>query len=127
MSTRRSQRSSRARPPDALARLARVGWEDQQLALSTRSARDRPRGPSVLFSHDTERALACIVDLVNSAPSSGPAGGSGEQLPDLDALRAFVVLHDISEVGDLTPDDVRGVRALREVIAAVFDATDDRS
>ena len=81
----------------------------------------------MLFSHDTERALACIVDLVNSAPSSGPSGGSKEQLPDLDALRAFVVLHDISEVGDLTPDDVRGVHALREVIAAVFDATDDRS
>ena len=42
----------------------------------------------MLFSHDTERALACIVDLVNSAPSSGPSGGSQEQLPDLDALRA---------------------------------------
>jgi predicted RNA-binding Zn ribbon-like protein len=81
----------------------------------------------VLFSHDTERALACIVDLVNSAPSSGPSGNTEEQLSDLDALGRFVVLHDISEADVLTPDDIRGVHALRERIAAVFDATDDRS
>jgi predicted RNA-binding Zn ribbon-like protein len=78
----------------------------------------------VLFSHDTERALACIVDLVNSAPSSGHAE---EQLADLDALGAFVVTHDISEVDALTTRDLKGVHALREVVAAVFDATDDRS
>ena len=78
----------------------------------------------MLFSHDTERALACIVDLVNSAPSSGHAD---EQLPDLDALGAFVVTHDISEVDDLTPRDLKGVHTLRDMVAAVFDAPDDRS
>jgi predicted RNA-binding Zn ribbon-like protein len=77
----------------------------------------------VLFSHDTEHSLACIVDLVNSAPSAT----TEEQLTDLDALRAFVTRSAISEVGDLGEADLVGVRALRGVIGAVFDATDDRS
>jgi predicted RNA-binding Zn ribbon-like protein len=78
----------------------------------------------VLFSHDTEHALECIVDLVNSAR---PSSGTGEQLPDLDALARFVAAHDISEVEELTARDLQGVFALREAIAAVFDAGDDRS
>jgi predicted RNA-binding Zn ribbon-like protein len=77
----------------------------------------------VLFSHDTEHSLACIVDLVNSAPSAT----TEEQLTDLDALRAFVTRSKISEVGDLGQADLVGVRALRDVIGAVFDATDDGS
>lgn len=77
----------------------------------------------MLFSHDTEHSLACIVDLVNSAPSTT----MDEQLTDVDALRAFVLRSEISEVGALTKDDVVGLRALRGVIGAVFDATDARS
>jgi predicted RNA-binding Zn ribbon-like protein len=77
----------------------------------------------VLFSHDTEHSLACIVDLLNSAPSRT----TEEQLTDVEALRQFVERSEISEVGELTEDDLVGVRALREVIGAVFDATDDRS
>jgi predicted RNA-binding Zn ribbon-like protein len=77
----------------------------------------------VLFSHDTEHSLACIVDLVNSAPSST----TEEQLTGLDALRAFVDRSEVSEVGELTEADLLGVRALRQVIGAVFDATDDAS
>lgn len=77
----------------------------------------------MLFSHDTEHSLACIVDLVNSAPSAT----TEEQLTDVDALRAFVVRCEVSEVGALAEDDLVGVRALRDVIGAVFDATDDRS
>ena len=77
----------------------------------------------MLFSHDTERSLACIVDLVNSAPSRT----TEEQLTDLAALREFVERSEISEVGELTEDDLAGVRALRELIGAVFEATDDRS
>ncbi len=81
----------------------------------------------MLFSHDTEHALECIVDLVNSAPSSGPSSSSKEQLPDLASLARFVAAHDISEVEELTGRDLQGVYALREAIAAVFDAEDDRS
>lgn len=77
----------------------------------------------MLFSHDTEHSLACIVDLVNSAPSAG----NQEQLPDVASLARFVVEHDLSEVGELTERDVRDVHHLREAIAAVFDATDDTS
>jgi predicted RNA-binding Zn ribbon-like protein len=75
----------------------------------------------VLFSHDTERALSCIVDLVNSAPS----GDVGDLLPDVPALAGFVAEHSVSDVRALTPEDVHGVHTLRTAVAAVFDATDD--
>ena len=81
----------------------------------------------MLFSHDTEHSLACIVDLVNSAPSRTGSGTTEELLPDLAALRELVDRYAVSDVGELTEDDLRGVRALRQVIGAGFDATDDRS
>jgi predicted RNA-binding Zn ribbon-like protein len=81
----------------------------------------------VLFSHDTERSLACIVDLVNTAPSSVPSSGLDDQLNDLDALGAFVVEHDISEVGTLTEPDLAAVRTLRTSLSALFDSADDAS
>ena len=55
----------------------------------------------MLFSHDTEHSLACIVDLVNSAPSrTRPATRSS--CPTSRRCADFVVRHDISEVGALT-------------------------
>ena len=79
----------------------------------------------MLFSHDTERSLACIVDLVNSVASR--TSGHGEQLSDLASLADFVVRHDISEVGALTERDLHGVHALRDAVAAVFDAVDEHA
>jgi predicted RNA-binding Zn ribbon-like protein len=75
----------------------------------------------VLFSHDVEHSLECVVALVNSAPTRD----GGEQLADLLSLQRFVHAHDISEVSDLTEQDLHEVHALREVVAAVFDAGDD--
>ncbi len=75
------------------------------------------------FSHDTERALECLVDLVNSTP----ADGTDELLPDVETLREFVVRHHLSEVDTLTDGDLADVHALRAAISAVFDATDDAS
>jgi predicted RNA-binding Zn ribbon-like protein len=77
----------------------------------------------VLFSHDTEHSLDCIVDLVNS----GPGSGSDEQLADLESVRGFVEQHDISEVGELTEADVEALHGLRAAISAVFDSPDDAS
>ncbi len=77
----------------------------------------------MLFSHDTEHALDCVVDLVNTAPSAS----TDEQLPDLVTLREFVVDHDVSEVGRLTDNDLVDVHALRDTVAAVFDAPDDHA
>jgi hypothetical protein len=77
----------------------------------------------VLFSHDTEHSLDCIVDLVNS----GPGSGTDERLPDLESVRGFVELHDISEVGELTEADVEALHTLRAAIADVFDCPDDAS
>ena len=77
----------------------------------------------MLFTHDTERALECVVDLVNTAPSRTGAEGLG----DLGALSTFVTRHGVSEVGELAERDLREVRGVRTAIAAVFDAGDDRA
>jgi hypothetical protein len=77
----------------------------------------------VLFGHDTEHALDCVVDLVNTAPSAG----SAERLPDLASLTLFVDEHQVSEVGELSERDLRGVHALRAALGRVFDCVDDAS
>ena len=77
----------------------------------------------MLFSHDTEHSLACVVDLANSAPSATTA----ECLPDLDSLAAFVDEHDVSEVGQLTRGDLDAVHRLRDDIRQIFDSPDDKS
>jgi predicted RNA-binding Zn ribbon-like protein len=73
----------------------------------------------VLFSHDVEHALACVVDLANS----GSEGGAG--LDDLDDLAEFVARHRISEVGRLTERDLEAVHELRAAIRPVFECTSD--
>lgn len=75
----------------------------------------------MLFSHDTEHSLACVVDLVNSAPGET----SDELLPDLDALSEFVARHEVSDVTQLTHGDLRAVHALRERIRPIFGSTAD--
>lgn len=73
------------------------------------------------FGHDTQYALATVVDLVNTAPEPGGTDG----LADLAALEALVERRQISEVGLLTKDDLDGVRRLRGRLQAIFAADDD--
>ena len=77
----------------------------------------------MLFSHDTEHALACVVDLVNTVD---PAGGD-EQLADLEALSDFVRRHDVSDVGPLTFTDLHAVHSLRSAVRPAFSCADDRA
>lgn len=68
------------------------------------------------FAHDVERSLDVIVDLVNTDPAS-----AGEELlSDTDALREFVVRHDLSEIDDITDNDLVAVRAIRVPLRKVF-------
>ena len=68
------------------------------------------------FAHDVERSLGVVVALVNTDPAS-----CGEELlPDLDALHAFVVSHDVSEVGRLTREELANVRAVRYRLREIF-------
>jgi predicted RNA-binding Zn ribbon-like protein len=76
----------------------------------------------VPFSHDTAHSLACLVDLVNSAP----AAGGDELLPDVAALTAFVARHRVSEVGPLSEQDLAQVHALRDRVRPLFSCADDR-
>lgn len=75
------------------------------------------------LGHDTEHALATVVDLVNTDPRV--AGSEG--LPDAAALRAFIDEHQVSEIGELSAADVTAVhrlrRRLRDIVAAPDDAT----
>jgi predicted RNA-binding Zn ribbon-like protein len=71
------------------------------------------------FGHDTQCALATVVDVVNSSPGRGRTEG----LADLAALHDLVERREISEVGRLTRDDLVAVRRLRARLDAVFTAT----
>ncbi|WP_242890651.1 CGNR zinc finger domain-containing protein [Actinomadura litoris] len=74
----------------------------------------------MIFTHDTEQALAVVVDLVNtSAATDGE-----EELAGLPDLRAFVERNDFSGVGELTEADLARVLGLRERFHAVFRAPD---
>jgi len=77
----------------------------------------------VLFSHDVEHSLACVVDLLNS----DPVAAGQEQLADLAALESFVQRHEVSEVGALSRTDLVAVQRLRDRIRPVFTATDDEA
>ncbi len=76
----------------------------------------------MLFSHDVEHSLACVVDLVNT----GPTGAGEEQLAELEDLRSFVERHEVSEVGALTRTDLLAVQALRTRIRPIFATTSDQ-
>lgn len=72
------------------------------------------------FSHDVQHSLGVVVDLVNTAPES-----AGEELlPTVDALRAFVADHSVSDVGSLNRNDLAQVQALRPKLRQVFLAED---
>ncbi|HEX2176376.1 MAG TPA: CGNR zinc finger domain-containing protein [Nocardioidaceae bacterium] len=75
----------------------------------------------MVFSHDTEHSLLCVVDLVNSAPR----GGSPETLGDVEALQRFVERYRVSEIDALTQDDVSAVHRLRERVRRIFTAPDE--
>ena len=75
----------------------------------------------MIFSHDTEHSLLCVVDLVNSEPRDG----GPELLGDAEALRSFVERHRVSEIGPLDEQDLDAVHALRARVRPVFAAGDD--
>lgn len=75
------------------------------------------------FGHDTECALATLVEIVNSAPGAATEEG----LPDVAALEELVSRQGVSDTGRLGDDDLAAVRRLRERLRAVFVAEDEGS
>jgi len=67
----------------------------------------------VVFGHDTERALAVAVALVNGPPA------------DLASLQEFVRTHDVSGVGRLRRADVDALQSLAARLRGAFEADDD--
>lgn len=75
------------------------------------------------YGHDTEAALAYLVELVNTAPAAAGAEG----LPDLAGLRELVERQHLSEIGRMTRADLAAVHDLRTRLHEVFLAPDDRT
>ncbi|MFI0370084.1 CGNR zinc finger domain-containing protein [Actinomadura sp. 1N219] len=74
----------------------------------------------MIFTHDTEHALAVVVDLINT----GPAASGAEELAGMPGLHAFVDRNAISDIGELGGADLARVVDLRERFHAVFRAGD---
>lgn len=72
------------------------------------------------FGHDTQCALLTVVDIVNS----GPSRSSEDGLTDLDGLQSLVERREVSDVGELTADDLAAVLRLRARLDAIFTAAD---
>lgn len=77
-------------------------------------------GVIVIFTHDTEHALAVVVDLINTSAAASGA----EELGGLPGLREFVDRNAFSDVGDLAEADLARVRELRGRFHAVFRSGD---
>lgn len=73
----------------------------------------------MLFSHETERALARVVELVNTDTTDDTL------LEDPADLQSFIGTHDSSEVGAESRTDLAAVRRLQERFRAAFTATSD--
>jgi hypothetical protein len=88
-----------------------------------RRARDHlgPRsGVIVIFTHDTEHALATVVGLINTAPAvAGVEGLAGPA-----ELRAFLQEYRFSDLGEVTVRDVAQFHEQRDRFRAVFAAPD---
>ncbi len=72
------------------------------------------------FGHDMVHALADVVELVNTSPSTG----GDDDLASLAELQSFVESRQISGIGTLTARDLGQVRMVREAFHRVFTAPD---
>jgi predicted RNA-binding Zn ribbon-like protein len=72
------------------------------------------------FGHDTVHALATVVELVNTSPSTG----GEDSLADLDDLQVFVDSRQVSGITTLGARDLGQVRLVRESLHRIFTAPD---
>jgi predicted RNA-binding Zn ribbon-like protein len=77
------------------------------------------------FGHDTQCALATVVEVVNTAP--GAAGSADDGLSDVAALEDLVARQAVSDTGKLGREDLAAVRRLRDRLRAVFVAEDEQT
>lgn len=68
-----------------------------------------------------------VLGTVTALVSTSPQAGGTEDLPDAEALRAFVADRIITEVAPPTDADVEPVHRVRARLAAIFVAPDDET
>ncbi|MFI7451364.1 CGNR zinc finger domain-containing protein [Nonomuraea sp. NPDC049714] len=72
------------------------------------------------FGHDMVHALATVVELINTSPSTG----GDDDLVSLAELQSFVESRQVSGITTLTARDLGQVRMVREAFHRVFTAPD---
>lgn len=80
------------------------------------------KGVKLLFAHDTEMALNALAALVNTGRQS-----AGEDLPDLDALDAFLVTWRFTGSRARDAGELAAVHALRSRLEQLWSLDEDGS
>jgi hypothetical protein len=68
-----------------------------------------------------------VLDTVTLLINSCPPASSTEELGNLDVVREFITARTITEVADLTPDDVEHLHLVRSQFRSIFTAPDENA
>ena len=94
------------------------------MLMTLRSAKS---GVKLLFTHDTEAALASATALVNTLPGSVPGDTDPDTLTTPAELDRFLVEHAWTGRHEGTRAELEQVRALRPRLAALWTLTEDQA
>lgn len=81
----------------------------------------------MLFTHDTEAALASVAALVNTLPGSVPGDTDPDTLTSVAELERFVAAHGWSGRREGTPTELQQVRSLRPRLAGLWSLDEERA
>lgn len=73
------------------------------------------------------RHLEHVLQTTTALVNTGPPAAETDELPDVDAVRAFIQERIITEVEDPTASDVTAIHAVRSRLRAVFTAPDEEA
>jgi predicted RNA-binding Zn ribbon-like protein len=81
----------------------------------------------LLFTHDTEAALASVAALVNTLPGSVPGDTDPDTLTTVAELDRFLAVHGWSGRREGTPAELEQVRSLRPRLAGLWSLDEERA
>jgi predicted RNA-binding Zn ribbon-like protein len=81
----------------------------------------------MLFTHDTEAALASVAALVNTLPGSVPGDTDPDTLTTVAELDRLVAAHGWSGRREGTPAELEQVRSLRPRLAGLWSLDEERA
>ncbi len=81
----------------------------------------------MLFTHDTEAALASVAALVNTLPGSVPGDTDPDTLTTVAELDRFLAAHGWSGRREGTPAELEQVRSLRPRLAGLWSLDEEQA